>query len=137
MEIIYARGFTILRVAFHGILIFDLIICIIYAGELFVFLLDHLYSRLVEELENMRQRANAQQAHQREQRQQQIAATLMADVRALGHWPRSLQGASHTTERRLAARVRQALTSGSLSKADEAELEEMRWMHVRACQAAA
>ena len=37
----------------------------------------------------------------------------------------------------LTERVREALASGGFSKADEAELEEMRWMHVRACQVAA
>ena len=90
----------------------------------------------VSELKALRERAEAEEAEARERRKQQTADALMTDVRALGRWPRSRKGASHAAERSLAARVRKALASGDLSKADEAKLEELQWMHVRACQVA-
>ena len=64
----------------------------------------------------------------------------MERLRAFGRWPR--EGAPSKSrdtalEGKLAHDVRKAREAGFLSKAAEAEIDEMHWMHLRELEAAA
>ena len=82
----------------------------------------------VEELEAL------EASHHGSEDAQRVEQSMLA-VTKLGRWPLARTGSQHQDERRLAWRVRSKMAPGRLSKADEALLEEMRWMHRRGCEA--
>ena len=64
----------------------------------------------------------------------------MERLRAFGRWPREgppSKSRDAALEGKLAHDLRKALATGFLSKAAEAEIDEMHWMHLRELEAAA
>ena len=91
----------------------------------------------VSELEAMRDKAEEEAINEDKRRLETWAQELMLAVRRFGRWPQRKRGSERGEERELAKRARAALNSGSLTPADEAELSEMRWVHLRELGAAA
>ena len=88
----------------------------------------------IEELEALEAKHRCNQEALKCVRRAQESDEMMTRVTDLGRWPllrRPLRSPKHEAEHQLARRVRSAIRVGALSKANQALLDEMHWMHRR------
>ena len=98
---------------------------------------ERLPPAFVSELEAMKDKVEEDGLEEEKRRWEIWTQELMAAVRRFGRWPVQKKGAQHAEERDLAKHAHNALSSGRLTPADEAELSEMRWMPRRELEALA
>jgi hypothetical protein len=93
------------------------------------------WANLPEEDQEELQRLNSKQKDERSEAKE---TALLERLRAFGRWPQEYASSKSRvaeTERKLAHDIRKRLETGFLSKAAEAEIDEMHWMRKRELEA--
>jgi hypothetical protein len=91
--------------------------------------LQQLRNKTLEELRELKAKAKDEHTAAKE-------TELLERLRAFGRWPQDSRGNSDL-QRKLAHDIRKSLQGGFLSRAAEAEIDEMHWMHLRELEAKA